>query len=159
MDIFLLVLAFAMLAAGLLGAVIPVLPGPPLSYAGLLVLHWSGHADFTVTFLVIWALIAAAVTVIDYLLPSFMTKRFGGSRAASIGAFIGLLAGLLFFPPFGLIVGPFLGAFAGELINSNSNGAKALKAAFGAFIAFLAGSGIKLAVSAVMLFYAVRALL
>jgi len=87
-----------------------------------------------------------------------MTKRFGGSRAAAIGSFLGLLVGMFFFPPFGLILGPFLGAFAGELINSNSNGAKAFKVALGSFIAFLAGSGAKLVVSGIMLFYAARAL-
>ncbi|MCL2233151.1 MAG: DUF456 domain-containing protein [Treponema sp.] len=158
MDILLVVLAFVFLVAGLLGAIIPVIPGPPLSFAGLLVLQWSGHAGFTVAFLLLWAFIAAAVTILDYVLPSFMTKRFGGSRAAAIGSFLGLLAGMFFFPPFGLILGPFLGAFAGELINSNSNGAKAFKVALGSFIAFLAGSGAKLVVSGIMLFYAARAL-
>jgi len=159
MDIFLVVLAFVLLATGLLGAIIPVLPGPPLSYAGLLVLQWSGRAGFSVTFLLIWAGITAAVTIMDYALPAFMTKRFGGSRAAAIGSFLGLLAGMFFFPPLGLIIGPFLGAFAGELIQRNSNGGKALKVALGSFIAFLAGSGAKLVISAVMLFYAVRAML
>ena len=158
MDIVLVVLAFALLVTGLLGAIIPVIPGPPLSYAGLLVLQWSGHADFSVAFLVIWAGIAAAVTVMDYILPSFITKRFGGSRLAALGSFLGLLVGMIFFAPFGLILGPFLGAFIGELIHSSSNGAKALKVAFGSFIAFIAGSGAKLVVSGIMLFHAARAL-
>jgi len=158
MDIFLVVLAFLFLAAGLAGAVVPVLPGPPLSYAGLLLLRLSGHGDFSTTFLLVWAGIAAAVTLMDYILPSIMTKRFGGSRAASIGSFLGLLAGMFFFPPFGIILGPFLGAFIGELIH-NPGGGKALKAAFGAFVAFIAGSGAKLIVSGIMLFYAIRAML
>ncbi|MCL2381580.1 MAG: DUF456 domain-containing protein [Treponema sp.] len=159
MDIVLVILAFVLLAAGLLGAVVPVLPGPPLGYAGLLVLQWSGHGGFSAAFLLVWAGIAAAVTVMDYVLPSFMTRRFGGSRAASIGSFLGLLAGMFLFPPAGLILGSFLGALAGELIHNSGNGAKALKVALGAFIAFLAGSGAKLVVGGVMLFYAVRALL
>ena len=157
MDILLVVLAFALMVAGLLGAVVPVLPGPPLSYAGLLVLQWSGHGGFSVFFLLVWAGITAAVTILDYVLPSLITKRFGGSRAASIGSFVGLLAGMFFFPPAGLIAGSFLGALVGELIHSGSDGPKALKVALGAFVAFIAGCGAKLAVSGIMLFYAVRA--
>jgi uncharacterized protein YqgC (DUF456 family) len=140
------------------GAVVPVLPGPPLSYIGLLLLQWSGYAGFSAAFLWIWAGITAVVTVMDYILPSFMTKRFGGSRAASIGSVLGLLAGIFLFPPFGMIVGPFLGAFAGELIHNSSDGAKAFKVALGAFFAFIVGTGAKLIVSAIMLFYAVRAM-
>ena len=158
MDILLAACAFALLAAGLLGAVVPVIPGTPLSYIGLLVLQWSGRAGFSAAFLLAWAGIAAAVTLMDYLLPSLMTKRFGGSRAAALGSFLGLLAGMFFFPPLGLILGPFLGAFAGELIHSKGGG-KALKVALGSFIAFIAGMGAKLAVSGVMLFYAIRAVL
>ena len=158
MDILLVILAFALMIAGLLGAVVPVLPGPPLSYAGLLVLQWSGHGGFSVVFLLVWAGIAAAVTVMDYVLPAFMTRRFGGSRAASIGSFVGLLAGMIFFPPVGLIAGSFLGALVGELIHNGSDGPKAVKVAFGAFAAFIVGSGAKLAVSGLMLFYAIRAM-
>jgi len=158
MDIVLVVFAFALLVTGLLGAIVPVIPGPPLSYAGLLVLQWSGHAGFSTSFLLVWAGIAAAVTVMDYILPSFMTKRFGGSRFAAIGSFLGLLAGMIFFAPLGLVLGPFLGAFLGELIHNSRNGAKALKVAFGAFVAFIAGSGAKLVVSGIMLFHAARAL-
>jgi len=158
MEIFLLVIAFALLVLGLLGAIVPGLPGPPLSYAGLLVLQWSGFAAFGLVFLLIWAGITVIVTIVDYILPSMMTKSLGGSRAAVIGTVLGLIAGMFFFPPFGLVIGPFFGAFIGELISSGSNGLKALKVALGAFIAFIAGTGAKLAVSGIMLFYAVRAL-
>ncbi|MCL2373617.1 MAG: DUF456 domain-containing protein [Treponema sp.] len=158
MDILLVVIAFALLAVGLLGAIIPMLPGPPLSYAGLLALQFSGHGGFSVVFLLVWAGITAAVTVIDYILPIVMTKRFGGSRAASVGSLLGLLAGIFFFPPLGLVLGPFLGALIGELIYNRGNGAKALKVALGAFAAFIAGTGAKLIVSGIMLFYAVGAM-
>ena len=151
------ILAFIFLAAGLLGAVLPVLPGPPLSCLGLLLLQWSGYGGFSVNFLVAWAVIAAAVTVMDYFLPSLLTKRFGGSKKAIAGSFLGLLAGIFLFPPWGMIAGPFLGALIGELIH-NHNGVKALKVALGAFLAFIAGTGAKLVVSSVMLFYAVKAM-
>lgn len=159
MEIILLVLGFILLITGLLGAVIPILPGPPLSFAGLLLIHFSGFAVFSPVFLLLWAGITIAVTVMDYILPAILTKKFGGSRAAAIGSVIGLLAGIIFFPPWGIIFGSFLGAFAGEFIHNSSDGGKAFKAALGAFLAFLVGSGIKLVVSSIMLFYAVRTLL
>jgi uncharacterized protein YqgC (DUF456 family) len=159
MEIVLVVLAFLLLAAGLVGAVIPALPGPPLSYIGLLVLQWSGYLGFSFTLLWIWAGITAVVTVMDYILPAIMTKQFGGSRAASIGSFLGLLVGIFFFPPWGMIVGPFIGAFIGELIhNRTTDGEAALKAALGAFLAFIVGTGAKLVVSSVMLYYAIKAM-
>ena len=159
MDIVLVIGAFVLLGAGLLGAVIPVLPGPPLSYVGLLLLHWSRFGGFSSAFLWTWAGITIAVTIMDYILPSWMAKRFGGSRAAAIGSFLGLLAGIFFFPPWGLIFGPFLGALAGELIHQRSLDARALKVALGAFLAFIAGTGAKMIASAIMIFFAVKSML
>ena len=158
MEILLVILAFALLLIGLLGAVLPILPGPPLSFVGLLLMRISGRADFTVVFILIWAAVTVIVTVMDYLLPALMTKRFGGSRLATIGSILGLIAGIFFFPPLGMIAGPFFGALAGELIHNSKNGAKALKVAFGAFLAFIVGTGAKLIVSGIMLFYAVTAM-
>jgi hypothetical protein len=157
MEIILLIAAFLFLLTGLLGSVIPALPGPPLSFVGLLLLQWSGFAGFSAMFLVIWAAITIAVTIIDYLLPMWMTKRFGGSREAVVGSILGLLIGMFFFPPIGLVAGPFIGALTGELINNR--GAKAFKVALGAFLAFIVGTGAKLIVCAIMIFYAVRAVI
>ena len=158
MGIVLVILAFALFIVGILGAVIPVLPGPPISYLGLLLMQWSGYGNFSSVFLWGWAGITAAVTIMDYFLPSLMTKWYGGSRAAAIGSFLGLLAGVFFFPPWGMLVGPFLGAFAGELLHNRANGAKAFTVALGAFLAFIVGSGAKLTASSLMLYYAVKAL-
>ena len=155
MEIVLIILAFVLLIIGILGAVIPVLPGPPVGYLGLWLIQWSGYGVFSAAFLWVCAGIAAAATLMDYFLPSLMAKWFGGSRAAAIGSFLGLLAGLFFFPPWGMIAGTFLGALAGELIHNR--GIKAFKVALGAFLAFIAGTGAKLIVSSLMLFYAVRA--
>ena len=157
MELILIILAFVLLVAGILGAVVPVLPGPPLSYIGLLLVQWSGFGSFSSAFLWVWAGITVFVILMDYLLPSFLTKQFGGSRYASIGSFLGLLAGIFFFPPFGMIIGPFLGAYAGELINNRANGAKAFMVALGAFLAFIVGAGAKLIVSSMMLYYAIKA--
>ena len=166
MNTILVVLAFLFLLAGLLGSVVPVIPGPPISFAGLLLLQWSRYGGFSSTFLWLWAGITIAITVIDYLLPAWMTKRFGGSRAAVVGSVLGLITGIIFFAPIGLIFGPFLGAFAGELINyyffDNSIGSgygKAIKVAFGALVAFIMGTGAKLTIGLIMLFYAAKAVL
>ena len=171
MEIVLSVVAFLLLLGGLVGSVVPALPGPPLGYAGLLVLQWSGKGGFSPAFLWLWAGITIAVTVMDNFLPAWMTKRFGGSRMAVIGSVLGLVAGIFFFAPIGLLIGPFLGALAGELINArtrrnetsesgadgkNSN-VKALKVALGAFLAFIVGTGAKLIVGAMMIYYAVKA--
>ena len=168
MNIVLFVLAFILLIAGFLGSVVPVIPGPPLGYIGLLLLKGSGFADFDNTFLLVWAVICIAVTVMDYVLPAIMTKRFGGSKAAVLGSVIGLVIGMIFFAPWGLVIGPFLGAFFGELINGSiaarknpspaaqNQGVSALKAALGAFLAFIVGTGAKLVVGAVMFYYAAK---
>lgn len=158
MDIVLVILAFLLLLAGFLGSVIPVLPGPPLSYIGLLLLQWSGYGGFSPAFLWLWAGITVAVTVADNFLPALMTRRFGGSRAATVGSLLGVVAGMFLFPPVGLILGPFLGALIGELIHDSADGTKALKVALGSFVAFICGTGAKLIVSSVMIFYAIRAM-
>jgi len=158
MEIVLIVLAFVLLVAGILGAFLPILPGPPLSFIGLLVMKWSGYGNFSPVFLWIWAGITVAVTVMDYFLPSIMAKRFGGSRAAAIGSFLGLVAGIFLFPPWGMIIGPFVGALVGELFHSRTDGKKAVKVALGAFLAFIVGSGAKLIASSVMFFYAIKAI-
>jgi uncharacterized protein YqgC (DUF456 family) len=177
MQIVLVVLAFLFLLTGLLGSVIPALPGPPLSFIGLLLIKWSGHGEFSFVFLAVWAAITLAVMIIDNFLPAWMTKRFGGSRAAVFGSVVGLILGMIFFAPLGLLIGPFLGALVGELINdriqtkraeSNSGEAgsaviksggkvKALKVALGAFFAFILGTGIKLIIGSLMIYYAVKA--
>jgi len=121
-------------------------------------MQWSGYGRFSAAFLLLWAGITVIVTVMDYFLPSLMTKQFGGSRAASIGSFLGLIAGIFLFPPWGMIIGSFLGAYAGELIHNGANGPKAFVVALGAFIAFIVGSGAKLVAGFLMLFYAVKAI-
>ena len=157
-EILLVILAFLLLLAGLAGSIVPILPGPPLSFIGLLLLQWSGYGCFSSAFMWLWAAITVVVTLADYFLPAFMTRKFGGSSAATTGSILGLLAGLFFFPPAGLIIGPFLGALIGELIHNRADSIKAFKVALGAFFAFLFGTGAKLIISFVMLFYAVIAM-
>jgi uncharacterized protein YqgC (DUF456 family) len=157
MGIVLIIFAFVLLVIGIIGAVVPALPGPPLSFIGLLLVQWSGYGGFTSVFLWVLAGITVFITVMDYVLPSLLARRFGGSRFAAIGSFVGLVIGIIFFPPWGMIIGTFLGALAGELIHNRENKSQAFKAACGALLAFITGSGTKLIASSIMLFYAIKA--
>ena len=159
MDLTLVILAFLLLLTGIIGSIVPMIPGPPFSYIGLLLIQWSRYGDFTTSFLWIWAIITVIVTVGDYFLPALMAHKFGGSRWATTGSMLGLIAGMIFFPPIGLIIGPFFGALIGELIHNNTNNAKAFKVALGAFLAFMLGTGAKLTISGIMIYYAIKAIL
>jgi len=144
MDVFLAISAAVLLLAGFFGSVLPVLPGPPLSWVGLLLLHFTSYTTFSAGMLWGSFLAMAVVTALDYFIPIWGTKRFGGSRSGVVGSAIGLVAGL-FFLPVGIIAGPFLGAVVGELINDPSETKRALKSATGSFVGFLLGTGLKLA--------------
>ncbi len=157
-DYLLAVLAGIMMVVGILGCLLPILPGPPLSFAGLLVLHFSRFADFSTAFLLTWGCVTIVVTVLDYVVPIWGTKKFGGSKSGMWGAGIGLVLGLFFLPPIGIIIGPFAGAVIGEAITGKST-SSAFRAGFGSFLGFLAGVGIKLAASIVMTYYYVKELI
>lgn len=141
---------------GIAGCLLPMLPGPPLSYLGLIAIHFSSKIDFSSKFLISWGIIVILVSILDYVIPIWGTKYFGGSKYGVWGSMAGLLAGL-FIPPVGIIIGPFLGAVVGEMLAGNKQ--NALKAGFGSFIGFLAGTVIKLLVSLIMLYYFVAVLI
>ena len=109
LDIILIVLGILFLLIGLAGCILPVLPGPPLTYIGLLLLHFTENYQFTTRFLIIWAIVAIVVTILDNVIPVWGTKKYGGSKKAIWGSILGLLVGLFLFPPFGIIIGPFAG--------------------------------------------------
>lgn len=157
METFLIVLAGIFVLTGFIGSVLPVLPGAPLSYIGLIILHLTDVTQFSTTFIVVWAVIVIAVQLLDAIIPVWGTKKFGGSKRGIWGSTIGLFAGL-FMGPFGIVIGPFLGALLGEL-SANKKSDEALKAAFGAFIGFVAGTVSKLIVSGFMIYYFVDAMI
>ena len=111
MNTFLIILGAICLLVGILGCVLPVLPGVPLAYCGLLLLHATDKVQFSWQFLVIWAVVTIVVQVLDSVVPIWGTKRFGGSKMGVWGSTLGLLVGL-FFGPWGIVLGPFLGAVA-----------------------------------------------
>lgn len=157
MDWILIVVAALLVILGIVGTLLPVLPGLPLSYVGLLLLHFTHKVDFTPTFLMIWALVVVVIQVLDFYLPLWGTKKFGGSTMGLRGSTIGLIVGL-FMGPMGILLGPFVGALVGELINK-SNFSKALKAATGAFIGFIVGTFSKIVAGLFMVYYFVAALI
>lgn len=152
MDYVLIVLGILFLISGILGAVVPVLPGPPLSYIGLLLLHITERYHFSSRFLILWAVITIVVYLLDYFIPIWGTKKFGGSKRGVWGSIIGLVVGMVFFPPFGIIIGPFLGAVLGEL-SSGKQSHEAFRSGLGSFLGFLAGTLLKLIVSGMMAWY------
>ena len=156
MDLFISILAVVAGVAGIGGSIMPALPGPPLSWLGLLILFlWGNGTDsagnpLALKGLLIWGAVVVAVTVIDYFVPMYFTKITGGSRYAEKGAMVGLIAGIIL-TPVGMILGSFLGAFLFELYYSRKGVEPALKAAFGSFLGFITGTGIKTIVSCLIL--------
>jgi len=155
-DIILLFFGIIFIIIGLIGCIIPVLPGPPLSFLGMLFLHFSKYCDFNAQILWISGGMTVIVSIIDYIIPIWGTKRFGGSKRAVFGATIGLIIGL-FFGPLGIILGPFIGAFVGEFIG-NSDIRKSLKAAIGSFFGIFIGTVLKLMVSGLITYYILKEL-
>lgn len=152
MDILLLFLGFILMLVGILGSFLPVLPGTPISWVGLFLLHLTKAVPDDWVFLGITLGVAIIVFTLDYIIPVWGTKKFGGSRWGMIGTTLGLLIALIFpiLGFFGIIIWPFVGALVGELINK-ADQKTALKAAFGSFLGFLTGTFIKFMVTVIFL--------
>ena len=146
MDIVLVCIGFLLIIGGVIGSFIPILPGPITSWFGLLFLHLTDAVPMSYTVLGITLLLALTIFVLDYFIPAMGAKRFGGSRYGVIGTTIGLIVGILFFPPFGIIIGPFLGALVGELLYGKKTDL-AMKAAFGSLLGLLTSVFIKFIVA------------
>lgn len=141
MDWVLFVLAFLCVVLGLAGSVLPALPGPPLAYVGMLLIHFTDKVDFSVTELVVWGVLIAVVQVLDFIIPAMGTKRFGGSKYGVWGCNIGVIVGM-FAGPLGIVLGPFAGAVIGEMLKTHDF-STSLRAGFGAFLGFITGTLVK----------------
>lgn len=151
MDTFLIILAGIFVFGGLIGSVLPILPGVTLSYIGLLMLHFTDKYQFSNQFLIVWAVIVVLIQVLDYVIPIWGTKKFGGSKRGVWGSSLGMVAGI-FLGPWGVVLGPFVGALLGEL--SDKKGVRdAMKAAFGAFLGFIVITVAKLIVAGFIIYY------
>lgn len=138
--------------AGIAGCILPGLPGPPISYAGLIILQLTSKKPFTTDLLVIYGGLTVLVTVLEYIIPVYGAKKFHGSKFGIYGSAIGLIIGLFIMPPFGIIIGTFIGAFAGELAGGRNIGG-ALTASIGSLIGFITGTLIKLVLSFAMAYH------
>jgi uncharacterized protein len=156
MDFFLISLGILLALFGIVGAIIPGLPGPPISFISLILMNLTDNITYSESFFFTFGFLALAITLLDYYVPIYGTKKFGGSRAGVVGSTVGLIAAVFILPFAGIIIGPFgllgiiLGPFAGAWIGETMAGTRgdlALKAAFGSFIGFLAGTLVKLVYS------------
>ena len=158
METFIAIAAIVLGIIGIVGSIAPGLPGPPLSWLGMLIIYIWGSGSIaagepmSTTFLLIWLGVVIIISILDYLVPAYFTKLTGGSKYGGWGAIAGLFIGMIY-PPVGMIFGSLLGAFVAEFLFAGKDAGASLKSAFGAFMGFLAGTGIKLICSGVMLFY------
>ncbi len=157
LDIILIILGTICLIIGFIGCIVPMLPGPPLAYIGVLFLHFTDKVQYTVTQLIIWGLIVITIQILDYLTPMIGSKYTGGSKWGSWGCVIGTIIGLPF-APWGIIVGPFLGAVIGELLGDKDL-SRALKSGMGSLFGFLFGTILKLIVCGYFIYQFISSLI
>ncbi len=163
MNTILIIGAIVCAIIGILGAVVPGLPGPPVSWVALLLLFFMPACEMTTAYLIVMGVAAAIITVIDYVVPGAITKRMGGTKGGTWGCNIGLvvsLIGLPFGPTgiLGVIFWPFVGAYIGEIINKQTSG-KALQSAIGALLGLLTGTVIKLIYGIIVAVYICKELI
>ena len=142
---------------GIIGSIVPALPGPPLSWIGMLLLYfWGGTngkgEEMSLAILLVMLGVTVLVSILDYVIPAYLTRVTGGSKYAERGATIGMIVGI-FLSPLGMILLSFLGAFLAEIFYARKQGGEALKSAFGSFLGFLAGTGLKLIACGIMMHY------
>lgn len=154
MDLLWMIIGILLLLLGIAGSFLPVLPGPPLCYLALLLQQLKDVSPFSTGFLLFWGVLVILVSVLDYAVPVYGTKKFGGSRYGVWGCMIGFLAAF-WMGPWGMVTGPFIGAFLGEVI-AHKDSSRALRAAIGSFTGFLFGTLLKLVTCFVMGYYLVR---
>lgn len=153
----LLIFSIILTLIGILGAIVPALPGPPLCLVSLFVNYLIfSPCIITTKVLVVMFILTLVVQGLDYVTPIWLTKLGGGSQAAIWGSTLGVIVGL-FFLPLGIILGPLLGAFIGEISTTNNLG-HSIKVSLMSLISFLLTTGMKLVLSIVMTYYSFKAM-
>ena len=152
MNVVMIILAVILGVVGIIGSIVPGIPGPPLSWVGLLLIYFFGGDPMSLTLLFVMLGVTILVTVLDFVVPAWFTKVTGGSKYAGRGAIAGLIIGMIV-PPVGVIIGSLAGAFLAELIYGQKDAPDSLKSAFGAFLGFLFGTGVKLVAAGLMMYY------
>lgn len=157
MEILFFIIAFVLIVLGIVGCIVPMLPGTPLSYAGILLLHFTNQVQFTTTQLIVWLIVVVILQVLDYITPMLGSKYSGGTTYGNRGCIAGTIVGL-FFMPWGIIMGPFLGAVIGEMLGGRDL-EHALKAGIGSMIGFVLGTLLKVIVGFYFLYEAIASLI
>lgn len=152
METIFIIIAALFMVAGIIGAFVPIVPGTPLSYIGILILHFTYDGHFSWLFLISWGVVVGITITFDSFLPAEGARRTGGSKTGIYGALLGGVFGLFFFPPAGILFGPIIGAFAGELIAGKKTDS-ALRSALGSFVGFLIATGLKVGVAIILAYY------
>lgn len=159
LEIVLIAAGIVLTIAGLIGCVLPVLPGPPLNWLAMVLLSWARDWEpFDATDLALWGAVAAIATALDYVVPAWGAKKSGASPYGVWGSVVGMIIGMIWFPPFGMFFGALLGAILGELAAGQSEGSS-LRAGVGVFLGTTFGIIIKLLASGIMTWYYVKELL
>ena len=154
--IVLIILGFLFALIGLIGCILPIIPGPPLSFFSLIILSYAKNWEpFSTTFLIITAGLTMLATFLDYVVPAIGAKKYGASKLGIWGSIIGMIFGLFIFPPWGVLVGAIIGALVGELAGGKK-GKKALRAGWGVFVGNIMGVGLKLAFCGAILFFYIK---
>lgn len=151
MDLLLLILAFLCLLIGIIGSLLPLLPGLTISWLGILFFYLQASIPFNYWIVFGSLCLVMLIGVIDFVLPAVGTKKYGGSKYGIWGTNIGLLVGLFAPIPLGFLIGPLLGAFIGEFVFNKSSRDAAFKAATGSFIGFLVSTFMQVVIAIVML--------
>ena len=151
MTVLIIVFSIILLILGVIGSILPIVPGPPLSFVGLLLLHLFTPFVIQEDYLFLFGISAALITFLDYWLQVYSVKLFGGGKASTIGVVAGIVVGVFIFPPLGVLVGPFLGAYIGAIVESDFDLVKSFKIAFGSLIGFLGGTILKFVYSIIVI--------
>ena len=156
LDVFLIIVGLILAIAGMVGCILPILPGPILSFCALILLSWIKNWQiFSQSFLMVMGAVTVLLILLDYVAPALGAKKYGASKFGLWGSVIGMIIGIFFIPPWGIIVGAFIGALMGELA-SGKTGRSALRAGWGILIGNVLSVGLKLAFTAVVLFFYIK---
>ncbi|MBT3356465.1 DUF456 domain-containing protein [bacterium] len=129
-----LIVATVLVLIGIIGSLVPAVPGPTLSFGALLILYFvKGFEIFPTFSLVVFGFATVILVAMDYFAPIVGARMFGATKSGIAGALVGGLLGLLFFPPLGIFIGPFIGAVTAEILGGKEV-KDALRAGTGTFL-------------------------
>ena len=158
LEIAVIIVGSILIFLGVAGSLLPLLPGPPLSFIGLLLLALvrAFSSPLTPALITVMGLLTVAAVAADHIIPVWGARRYGASKWGLWGSVAGMVIGI-FFSPWGMLLGGLVGAVVAEWLAYRETG-QALRAGWGVIVGILLGTVLKLVLSAVMAYYFVRAL-